>query len=256
MTERGYYDLLSVNLGWVKTQEGGKCKDLTRVALSFLDFKNREILCAYKPHLSLKEFLLYLHHLKIKSTVLLDIPLKGKTNGFFRPIERVMQRIGIPCRPSKNALIKGRRLLLKIKALGFKAIEIYPYEFYKFFYLLPQENLDSSRKPQIDPLVFRRSFPPYKRAGEKGLKNAEKIIKQLLDFLRLKLIPPLLKGDEGGLQMKWDIYDSLFGVIAGYLLLKHSPWIKIIKDKTGSEILILSDVNLGHFFGEKKNFGN
>lgn len=270
------YDLLSVDLGWVnpvrrcegggsngvKSHEGENFKNLTRVALSFLDFKNREILCIYKPHLSCAEFLFHLRYLKAKSTILLDIPLKGKTDGFFRPVERLMQRIGLPCRPSKEALVKGKKFLSKIEALGFKAIEIYPYGFYKFYCLLSTENSDPSwrrvsmrqscrlvptRRPNIDSVVFRRFFPPYKSAGEKGLKNAEKIIKQFLELLKLKLVRDR-KLKFKNYMMKWDIYDSLFGVIAGYLLLKHSPWIKIIRDKTGSEILILADGNIGHFF--------
>ncbi|MEW6003389.1 MAG: hypothetical protein AB1638_12200, partial [Nitrospirota bacterium] len=188
---RNHYNLLSIDLGW-------SGKNLRRLALSFLDFKNKKIFCIYKLHLSLTEFLSLLRDLKPEGTVLLDIPLKGKVHGFFRPVERAMQRAGLPCRPSKNALVKGRRLLSEIEALGFRAIEIYPYEFYKFYCLLPAENIDFSRELSIDPFVFRKFFPPYKRAGEKGLKNAEKVIKQFLNFLKLKLIPlnpPLLKGD-------------------------------------------------------------
>jgi len=240
-TGKRHYDLLSVDLGWSE-------KDLRRVALSFLDFKNKKIFCTYKPHFSLKGFLSMIEdNLKPRGVILLDIPLKGKAHGFFRPVERTMQRIGLPCRPSKEALTKGRKLSSKIETLGFKAIEIYPYGFYKFYCMLLRENLESSKTFHINPVVFRRFFLPYKRAGEKGLKNAEKVIKQFLNFLKLKLIMDKnLKFKSHG--MRWDVYDSIFGAIAGYLLLKHSPWVKIIRDNTGSEIFMLADVNLEHSF--------
>lgn len=238
------YDLLSVDFGWSE----GQRKDLRRIALSFLDLRNREIYCTYRPNLSIKEFLSLLkNNLKIKGIVLLDIPLKGKSEGFFRPVERVMQRVGIPCRPSRDALIRGKGLLSRIEPLGFKVIEIYPFEFYKFFCLLPFRKSNFLRKIYIEPMVFKKFFPPYKRSGEEGLKNAKKIIKQLLSFLRLRLINEHELWDRKG-RIRWDIYDSLFGVIAGYLLLRHSPWVKFIRDNTGSEILLLSDVNLGDLF--------
>jgi hypothetical protein len=241
-TDKRHYDLLSVDLGWTG-------KDLRRVALSFLDSKNKKIFCIYKPRLVLKEFLSLIEgNLKPKSLILLDLPLKGRCEGYFRPVERAMQRIGLPCRPSKEALMKGKKLLSKIEALGFKAIEIYPYGFYKFYCMLLSCHAEPCPEPvswigsaSIDLSLFRRFFPPYKRTGERGLKNAEKVIKELLDFLKLKLIPPcppLTKRRWGNLGKRWDIYDSVFGAIAGYLFLKHSPWVKIIRDKTGSEILI------------------
>lgn len=242
------YDLLSVDLGW-------SGKNLRRLALSFLDFKNKKIYSIYKPWVSLTEFLLFTkENLKPKATILLDIPLKGRSHGFFRPVERAMQRAGLPCRPSKNALVKGKKLLLEIEALGFRAIEIYPYEFYKFYCLLPAEKIDFSRELSIDPFVFRKFFPPYKRDKKNGIKNAEKIIKQLLNFFNLKLSlptppfnPPLRNRgyrEERWRKICWDIYDSIFGAIAGYLLLNRSPWAKFVRDKTGPEILVLSDTNL------------
>jgi predicted nuclease with RNAse H fold len=242
------YDLLSVDLGWSR-----KKRDLRRVALAFLDFKNHEIYSTYKHQISIKDFLLLLQNLKPNGAVLLDMPLKGEPEGSFRPVERVMQRLGLPCRPSREALSIGKELLLKIESLGFKAIEIYPYAFYKFYCFLPARILRPSRRHtltentlRIDPRVFRRFFPPYKRAKKKGVRNAKAIIMRLLDYLGLKLVMDRESGLNSDL-VKWDIYDSLFGVIAGFLLLENSSWVRFIKDETGSEILILSDKNLGHF---------
>lgn len=237
------YDLVSVDLGWSK----GQC--LRRVALSFLDFKNKKIFSTYKHRLSVEEFSSLLKCLKPEGIVLLDIPLKGRVRGFFRPLERAMQKVGLPCRPSKNALIKGRRLLSIIQTLGFKAIEIYPYEFYKFYCLLVERSeplRGLSERRFIDPAVFRRFFPPYKRRAEEGIKNAknaEKVIKKLMCLLNLNLTGDWLVRDEN-FRIQWDIYEAVFGAIAGYLLLKGSPWARFVRDKTGSEILILSDANL------------
>jgi len=240
--KRGVFDLLSVDLGWSEIRS--RRKGLKKVALSFLNFKNKEIYCIYRTHLNIQDFLSILkNNLKIKATVLVDIPLKGKPKGFFRPAERAMQCVGIPCRPSKDALVMGRKLLSKIEPLGYKVVEIYPFEFYKFFSLLPPEELISSKDSYIDPMVFKKSFPPYKRAGERGLKNVKKVVMGLLDIMGLRIInnyeSEFIKN-----RMIWDIYDSLFGAIAGYLLFKHSPWIKFIRDRTGTEILLLLDDNL------------
>lgn len=248
MRKGSKYDLLSVDLGWSR-----KKKDIKRVALAFLDFKNHEIYSIYNPQISIKDFLLFLQNLKPNGTVLLDMPLKGEPEGSFRPVERVMQRLGLPCRPSREALSIGRELLLKIESLGFKAIEIYPYALYKFYCFLPAHILRPSRRHiltedtlRIDLRVFRRFFPPYKRAKKKGVRNAEAIIRRLLDYLGLKLVMNRDLRLNSNL-VRWDIYDSLFGAIAGFLLLEDSSWIRFIKDETGSEILILSDENLGHF---------
>ncbi len=238
------YDLLSVDLGWSEGLEDKK--DLSRIALSFLNTKKREIFCTSKPYLCIEEFLSLLRNLKTKGIVLLDLPLKGKTDGFFRPVERVMQHAGIPCRPSKNVLVRGKRLSSKIESLGFKTIEIYPFEIYKFLSLIPIKKPDYKKEIRIEPKTFKRFFPSYKRAGEKGLKDAEKIVKRFLKFLNLKLIKDrnlILKNQN----IKWDIYDSLFGAITGFLLLMNSPWAKLVKDKTGTEILLLVDENLRDF---------
>lgn len=184
---------------------------------------------------------MFLKDLRPKGTILLDIPLKGKVEGFFRPLERAMQRVGIPCRPSKNALMKGRRLSSMIEEMGFKAIEIYPYEFYKFYCLLIESPMPS--RGFIDTAFFRRFFPPYKRNAEKGIKNAERVIKRLLSLLNLDLVKERITKTRP-YTLKWDIYDSIFGAIAGYFLLKGSPWSGLMRDETGSEILLLSDENL------------
>jgi hypothetical protein len=239
------YDLLSVDLGWSIGKSGGQ--DIKRAALSFLNLKRREIFCTYKPHLGFNEFLTRMENLKDKSSVLLDIPIKGKAVGFFRPAERIMQRTGIPCRPSKNALARGKKLSSEIEPLGFKTLEIYPFEYYKFLSVISVERPDIKKGIHIDSGTFRRFFPPYKRTGEEGLKSADKIIKKFLKLLNLNLINDrnlALKNQN----TKWDIFDSLFGAIAGYLWLKQSPWVKVVKDKTGSEILLLVDKNLGDFF--------
>ncbi len=215
--------------------------------MSFLDLKDGKISCIYKPNLYIHNFFSVLQNLKSKAVVLLDLPLKGKTDGFFRPVERVMQHAGIPCRPSKNVLSQGKILSLKIEALGFKTIEIYPFEIYKFLGLMPIIKPDYKKQIRIEPQIFKKFFPSYKKAGEKGLNDAERIVKRFLKLLNLKLIEDrnlILKSKN----KKWDVIDSLFGIIAGYLLLKKSPWAKLVKDKTGSEVLLLADENLREFF--------
>jgi hypothetical protein len=201
-----------------------------------------EIHCTFKPYLGIKEFLSLLQYLKPDGKVILDIPLKGRVRGFFRPVERAMQRAGIPCRPSRDALVKGKLLSSKIESLGFRTIEMYPFEFYKFFNLVLPEKFDIKRVIHIQSETFRKSFPPYKRAGRKGIKNAERIIQMVSDFLGLRLV--ISKDAIKKQNIKWDIYDSIFGAFAGYLLCVKSPWARIFKDETGAEILLLCDDNL------------
>ena len=197
-------------------------------------------------------------HGKTDALVLLDIPIYGLdrlVNRGFRRIDRALQCVGIPLRPSTGARTLGwelmRRMVAEAGVVTERVREIYPYAVYKVLdYLRHRRHLGSLAREQVGPLLnrdFLSHWPlPYKRSSWRGTRRQgmEALYRVLTQpDLRLDFWPPLPspEGQKYGLKRTGDIYDAALGAVLGLHLLREDGWAVVKGDEEHGDMALLAD---------------
>jgi predicted nuclease with RNAse H fold len=192
------------------------------------------------------------------SLVLLDIPIYGLDalgDSHFRPVDKALQSVGIPLRPSTSAGRLGIRLARRITSeAGVPASrvrEIYPYAVYKWLaYLRDRGSLTSLTSHIAIPLLqndFKIYWPlPYKRNSKRGTRRQgmEELYALLIDpDIGLQFQTPLPPPDGGAYSQKrlTDIYDAALGAVLGLHLLRADGWAVVLGDTESGDLALLAD---------------
>ncbi len=192
------------------------------------------------------------------AVILLDIPIHGLDklqSSHFRPVDKALQSVGIPLRPSTGAQRLGLELKCRIATeagvppRGIR--EIYPYAVYKWLaYVRARDALPLLAHPHAKPLLredFPRFFPlPYKRNSRRGTRREgmEALHSLLTDAdLGLRFETPLPAPDSGVYSLKRlsDVYDAVLGAVLGLHLLRNNEWAVVRGDQECGDMALLAD---------------
>ena len=192
------------------------------------------------------------------SLVLLDIPIHGLDalhDHHFRPVDKALQSVGIPLRPSTSAGRLGiqlaRRITSEAGVPSARVREIYPYAVYKVLHYLREHGaLKFLARPGATPLLdrdFGAHWPlPYKRNSKRGTRRQG--MRELYTLLTdgdigLRFQTPLPTPDGGAYSQKrlTDVYDAALGAVLGLHLLRADGWAVVKGDTKSGDLALLAD---------------